>query len=192
MIQHRNSVPARTVDGDMTGEPGIPAVEAIDRMAPKVRHFYENWAVQRRARKCLPAWRDIQPYDIASCLSGMVVMDVVAGDENRLRFKIRLSGTGLDAIWSANRAGRFTDEYESDFDGSPAHRDFTHVVHKGEGLWYRGAPSTHTARIVREIEVVMVPLADDGNRVDRLMTFSLFRFPSELPQTLLARMGDGT
>ena len=131
---------------------------------PNLRRLYDYWAEKRGERK-MPARVDIDPLDILYIVGNVILVDVVEGDP--LRFHIRLHGTNLAERVGYELTGKMLDELPVDDFRALAQRSFTWVTSKVQPLHSR-RDRIIDGRFAR-YETVIMPLSDDGERVNRLL-----------------------
>jgi len=153
--------PALTVDD------GLEAALRRPENAP-LRDFFAYWQGKRRGG-LLPARADIEPTEIPQLLPNIFLIDVVAGDP--LRFRFRLVGTRIAEL-EGEMTNRFLDEFIPGAAGTAMARHYEetmqgHLSVRHETLHWR-------RRDYVSYDVLLLPLASDGRTVD--MLFGLARY----------------
>ena len=131
---------------------------------PNLRRLYEYW-VEKRGERKMPARFDIDPLDILYIVGNVILVDVIDGDP--LRFHIRLHGTNLVERVGYELTGKMLDELPVDDFRALAQQSFSWVTSKAQPLQSR-RDRTIGGRSAR-YETVIMPLSDDGERVNRLL-----------------------
>ncbi|HZK89130.1 MAG TPA: PAS domain-containing protein [Stellaceae bacterium] len=131
---------------------------------PKLRRLYEYWDGKRAGRK-MPARRDLDPLDLTFVIGNIILVDVV--DETPVRFRIRLHGTNLSEYVGYELSGKMLDELPVNEFRMLARQSFIRVTTTGE-VTHGKRDRIIDGRLAR-YETVIMPLSDDGERVDRLM-----------------------
>jgi hypothetical protein len=137
---------------------------------PAVRRFYEYWLSVAPPR-CLPGRQHIRPEDIVPLLPRLWMADVHRAP---LRFRYRLVGTEITRSVSREMTGCWLDEAQPEFERTPMLRDrFRYIVGTGRPTWRRGQTFWERDPTHRTIENCLVPLAADGETVDKIFAFSV-------------------
>ncbi len=131
---------------------------------PNLRRLYEYW-VEKRGEREMPARVDIDPLDILYIVGNVILVDVIDGDP--LRFHIRLHGTNLAERVGYELTGKMLDELPVDDFRALAQQSFSWVTSKAQPLHSR-RDRIIDGRFAR-YETVIMPLSDDGERVNRLL-----------------------
>lgn len=131
---------------------------------PKLRQLYEYWDGKRAGRK-MPSRADLDPLEMIFVIGNLILVDVL--DETPARFRIRLHGTNLSRRAGYELTGKMLDELPVTEFRTLARQSFTQVATTGE-LTCGKRDRIIDGRLAR-YETVIMPLSDDGNRVDRLI-----------------------
>jgi hypothetical protein len=129
---------------------------------PKLRRLYDYWEGKRAGRK-MPARRDLDPLDLTFIIGNIILVDVLDGT----RFRIKLHGTILSERVGYELSGKMLDELPVNEFRTLAQQSFARVAAGGEvthGRRDRIIDGRHA-----RYETVIMPLSDDGERVDRLI-----------------------
>ena len=130
--------------------------------------FYEYWRA-KGAGKGMPARADIDPLDIPRLLANVFLIDVVAGNPRRFRF--RLVGTRITEL-EGEMTNRFLDEFVPGAAGTAMARHYEDTV---QGRIYVRHETLHwRKREYVNYDVLLLPLSSDGRAVDKL--FGLARY----------------
>lgn len=130
----------------------------------RIHRLYTYWR-QKAAGAAMPARSDFDPVDVRELLPNLMMLDVV-GDPPRFRY--RLVGTRVVQYTGFDFTGRCLDEMV--FQG----RDFMEGCYRR--VWAERRPIFgHYAWLVRSrhfgrCEFALLPLSDDGTRVDRCIS----------------------
>ena len=137
---------------------------------PAVREFYEYWLrISPPGR--LPGRRHMVPEDIAPLLPRLWMLDVV---RNPLRFRYRLVGTDLTRSMRREVTGRWLDEAQPGSVSNINLRDrYRFVAEVGRPTWRRGPTLWNREPNHRMVENCVVPLATDGETVDKIIAFTV-------------------
>ena len=131
---------------------------------PKLRRLYEYWDEKRGGRK-MPARADLDSLDMSFIFGNLILVDVIDGPPPR--FHIRLHGTNLSQRAGYELTGKMLDELPVNEFRALARESFTRVATTGE-LTHGKRDRIIDGRFAR-YETVVMPLSDDGARVDRLL-----------------------
>ena len=131
---------------------------------PKLRRLYEYWDSKRAGRK-MPARADLDSLEMSFIFGSLILVDVIDGLP--LRFHIRLHGTNLSQRAGYELTGKMLDELPVPEYRALAQQSFTRVVTTGEVV-HGKRDRIFGGRFAR-YETVIMPLSDDGARVDRLL-----------------------
>jgi hypothetical protein len=130
-----------------------------DRLSGLVGH----WAEKRQGRR-FPARADFDPLELKPLLGHLLMVDVVRGPEDELRFRYRLFGSEFVFYHGADMTGRWLEDI-----ANPGFRDelldyYRSVVHQGElrTLSYDYLVGDRRHRF----QAVLLPLAADGKTVN--------------------------
>lgn len=120
----------------------------------------------RRGDRAMPARKDIDPIDLPSLLSHLVLVDVV---DRGVDFRMRLVGTVVRERSSANPVGRLFSEQFPSQGNSQMWRDYSRVVTERQPITadiaYVGQDE-----YTRRARHILFPLSSDGEAVDMVMT----------------------
>ena len=135
---------------------------------PLVCAFYEYWlSVAPEGR--LPGRQHIAPEAIPIFLSRLWILDVC---RDPLRFRYRLCGTELVRSLGREVTGLWLDEAHPQQTTNPESRErFRFMVETGRPTWRKGPPLWSRVPEHRVIETCIVPLATDGEAVDKMLGF---------------------
>jgi hypothetical protein len=135
---------------------------------PLVCQFYE-YCVSVAPEGRLPGRQHIQPEEIPAFLSRMWMLDVC---RDPLRYRYRLCGTELVRSLGREVTGMWLDEAHPQVLENPASRErFRYMLETGHPTWRKGAPLWIRNTDHRTIETCIVPLATDGETVDKMLGF---------------------
>ena len=131
---------------------------------PKLRRLYEYWDGKRNGRR-MPSRADFDPVDMTFVIGNVILVDVLDGTP--LRFSIRLHGTNLSQRAGYELTGKMLDDLPVPEYRALAQRSFTEVATTGEMI-HGKRDRIFNGRFAR-YETVIMPLSDDGERVNRLL-----------------------
>lgn len=137
---------------------------------PLVRRFYDYW-LQAAPPGRLPGRQHILPTDIVPLLPRVWMLDIY---RNPLRFRYRLVGTEITRSLQRELTGLWLDEAQPESVRNPLLRDrYRYIAETGKPTWRRGQTWWHRDPTHRRIENCLVPLAADGETVDKILAFSV-------------------
>lgn len=138
---------------------------------PDLRRLYDYWQARRRGR-CYPARLDIDPADIKYALGNISLVEVV-GDPPRFRW--RLVGSLFAQRLGYDMTNQWVDEYPD-----PAYRDY--LIDSYHTMLKTGEPTAAlNERDIdgkpRRFEVLRLPLAEDGQTINMILTCPMYFEP---------------
>lgn len=142
-----------------------PSVLQSDRL----RQAYAYWDGKRRGRP-MPSRRDIDPVEIPSLLSRLMLVDVL---RDPLDFRFRLLGTEIVARSHRNYTGLRLSELPGKGPGSVVWNNCEQVV-LYRAPFSRTPPYVGPDRYTTTVENLMLPLSEDGETVT--MIFQVLEF----------------
>ncbi len=135
---------------------------------PRFREIFAYWR-NKAPPGLLPGRQHINPLDIPRLLPLVALYDVVRDDSN-LRFRTRLSGTGVVAAFGSDFTGRFLDEITPPAVYGEFHTAYSSVAETGRPhYWERPVP--FAVRDFMAIQRLALPLAADGISVDIIIAY---------------------
>jgi len=152
----------------MNRHPGLDSVEGILRKArnPELRGLLAYW-VSIHPEDRLPARRDFDPLKVRKALPNIVLTDV---ERDPYRFRIRLMGTAVVAAMQRDFTGRYLDEVWPDARNQLLVRHRVEVAETGLPNYRYGLSPTPFRLGFAPLERVFLPLAEDGERVDMILS----------------------
>jgi hypothetical protein len=137
---------------------------------PCVRRFYDYWlSVAPPGR--LPGRQHIAPEDITTLLPRLWMADVF---RDPLRFRYRLVGTEIVRSVQRELTGQWLDEAQPESVSNPLLSNrYRFIVETGRPTWRRGATLWNRDRHHRIVENCLVPLATDGETVDKIFAMTV-------------------
>jgi hypothetical protein len=137
---------------------------------PVVCEFYDYWlAVAPPGR--LPGRQHIAPEDMIPLLSRFWMLDVY---REPLRFRYRLVGTDITRSVQRELTGLWLDEAQPETMRNPVLRDrYRFIAETGKPTWRRGRTLWHRDPTHWLVENCLVPLATDGETVDKIIAISV-------------------
>jgi hypothetical protein len=132
------------------------------------RALYALWSARRRAGH-LPGRAEFDPSEMREILPHITIFDVV--ERNPLRFRIRLVGTAIVDAMDVDTTGRYLDELDNI---GHVHRRAEQLVETGVPYFLSNLPLTWTHQSFKRYSVLGVPLAADGQTIDKLMYSMVF------------------
>jgi hypothetical protein len=151
------------------------AVADLTVLEPKAAYAY--WLAKRGARP-FPSRADIQPTEIPKLLPYITLVDVI--HEEPVDYRFRIEGDTVERVIGYRRMGRRLSELTSTLGPAydSAYRHFDDARKSAAPLAYR-SQITGLGRGFFEVEKLIVPLSEDGKRVDQLLRcIGILRQPS--------------
>lgn len=139
-----------------------PAIDAPESN-PQLQAVHRYW-LERCDGPTLPARRAIDPIDLKSHLPNMLLVDVARAP---LRFRYRLFGTGLVALYNHEMTGKYVDEIKSDSFRAAAAKAYTDVIDRRVPQFSALAFVVDYYRV--KYDRLLLPLAEDGRTVSMVM-----------------------
>lgn len=127
------------------------------------RALFEYWRGLSPADR-LPSRAHFDPAAVPRLLPYLILYDVERAPHIRLRF--RLAGTALRQWLGMELTGRYTDEVS---DVSTLMESLGPAIEAGQGLWRRWPRIAQVSDAYSFMEALLLPLADDGRKVDMLI-----------------------
>lgn len=156
----------------MSQTAGQPPRDFRDQIRhPDLRRLYDYWESCRGGRK-YPARSDIDPIEFSFALGNVTLIEV---QYDPLRFKFRLMGTLMAQRVGQDLTGRMVDELPN-----PSYRDV--LLHAYKESIATGQPNLHLYEQeiegkARQFEVIRLPLAEDGQKINMLLLCPMFFEP---------------
>jgi hypothetical protein len=152
----------------MSRHPGLDAVESILRNArnPELRGLLEYWVAIHPGDR-LPSRQDFDPLKVRKALPNIVLTDV---ERDPYRFRIRLMGTAVVAAMQRDFTGRYLDEVWPDAQNQLLVRHRVEVAETGLPNYRYGLSPTPFRLGFAPLERAFLPLAEDGERVDMILS----------------------
>jgi len=166
MLQLVPALEARADAGEFGTWTGYRIPEDRSGWHPLVRRLYDYWLSIALPDR-LPGRRNLMPEDIATLWSHTWMVDV---SREPLRYRYRVCGTEVVRSLGREVTGRWLDEVHPEATANPQADDrlrFTAMT--GCPTWRRGQPLWNPHGLQQSVETRIVPLADDGRRVDKLI-----------------------
>jgi hypothetical protein len=138
--------------------------------SPKVRQFYEYW-VKVAPPGRLPGRQHIAPEDIVPLLPKLWMLDVF---RDPLRFRYRLVGTDITRSVQRELTGMWLHEAQPESLNNVNLRSrYRFIAETGQPTWRRGPTMWNRDPTHRVVENCLVPLASDGETVDKVIAVSV-------------------
>ena len=119
----------------------------------------------------MPARADLDPRDIPRLLPGIILVDVMPPDD---RLRVRLAGTQVVEIYGSDYTGRYLDEIYFGEQRDKVLADYSYPVTHRQPIC--SDHKFHTVSdIAYDIERLIMPLSEDGERVNMLFSYLSFR-----------------
>lgn len=130
---------------------------------PDLLRLLDYWLERCRDGR-LPARRDIDPLALPYVIGHLILVDV---ERDPLRFRYRLTGSSLSLQFNLNLTGRLVDEHPDPTIRRLANEAYATVVTTARPLAYRRNAVIN--KRVRRYDVLILPLASDGQTVDKIL-----------------------
>jgi len=121
----------------------------------------------RRGERSMPSRADIDPIDIPSLLSGILLIEI---DPETGRMKFRLTGTRITTMYGEDYTGRYLDDTFFGRRRDDVVASYEHVARTGEPHHSRMA-FTNRDGLEFDMERLILPLSTDGRTVDRMIAY---------------------
>lgn len=131
---------------------------------PRLRRLYEYWC-ERRGDRRFPSRADIDALDLTFLMGNLILIDVIDGTPPG--FFIRLHGTNLVQRVGYELTGKLLNELPDTEFRQLAMQTFAWVTQTGEP--FRGYRDRMLDNRPHRYETLILPLSNDGERVDRLL-----------------------
>jgi hypothetical protein len=131
------------------------------------RALFDLWHAKSSPGR-LPARSRFDPIEMPDLLPHLVLFDV---QRDPLRFRIRLVGTAVVEAMGVDTTGRYLDELGRIND---VHRRTETIATTGKPYFKQNLPLTWTHLDFKKYSVLGVPLANDGQTIDKLLYTMLF------------------
>jgi hypothetical protein len=137
---------------------------------PLACRLYDYWQSLAPPGR-LPGRQDLVPEDIAPLWSRIWMLDVY---RDPLRYRYRLCGTEMVRSYGREVTGQWLDEVHPALIANPQSRERFHfMAATGCATWRRGLPLWTCDPKHPLIETLIVPLAEDGRTVDKMLAVSV-------------------
>jgi hypothetical protein len=134
------------------------------------RQFYDYW-LSIAPPGLLPGRQHVQPEQMSRWLSRLWLLDVF---REPLRYRCRLVGSEMVRVIGQEVTGRWLDEvHPSSVNEVNSRQRFRAVAELGRPTWRRGAPRWAREPDFHSVESLLLPLAADGRRVDKIIAVSV-------------------
>jgi hypothetical protein len=151
---------------------------------PDGRRLYDYWNARRAGRR-YPSRQDIDPLDLTFAFGNLLLVDVL---RDPLQFRFRLIGTQIIQRMGWDLTGKTVDDIPD-----PTYREETRAAYRAAVESGQPTVSQHE-RVIRgqprRFEVLRLPLSDDDNAINMLLSAVLYfdplprRSPLAGPSTL--------
>jgi hypothetical protein len=139
---------------------------------PRLLALFQFWHGRLNGRR-MPAGADLAPVDMARWSDNLMLVDL-PGD--LLDFRIRWLGTNVVAMFGAPRAGTGIEAMTSEGERSSVIPQYRVVVDTGVPAYYETEVELSNRGLVDQRKLLL-PLSDDGKRVDAVLACIYHEFP---------------
>jgi len=133
-----------------------------------VAAVFELWQ-SKALRGKLPGRNNIDPMEMKKFLPGIMLIDV---EYPGPRFRYRLVGTGEVNHRGKDPTGMYLEDAFSGVDGGYCDANYRYVAETGKHL-FDTTPEPTTLDGMAKVEVIFLPLASDGQTVDKILVYSV-------------------
>jgi hypothetical protein len=155
----------------MNAKPSIVRAVELDidtKRYPEIARALAYWRAKRGTR-LLPSRADIDPLDLSIDLPRIMMAEVT---HDPLEFRYRVAGTGTFRVHGEELTGKHPRDLQPREFGALIHSHYCEAV-------ARRAPILHLLQLnVRDVATsyarIILPLASDGETVDRLLTVECY------------------
>ena len=148
------------------GEPAPPDAH------PKIARVIELWKAMGQPDGALPGRQHFDPGEARDLLSNIWLLDVVADDPRR--FRARLVGGALIEAGASLRKGQFFTDIGTPEEGQRNLAFFSNLAQTKRIDWRRGPSMLGYMEHVKELERVIMPMAENGMVVDMFLCLTVF------------------
>jgi hypothetical protein len=153
-----------------SGPPSLSAKERI-LLDPKIRKVHDYWMTKHHGSR-LPSRGDLDPVDLADCLGGLMLLDVI-GVGIKQDFAVRLAGQQVEEAFGRALRGQKLLEVFKEMADSDCFRRFRLAAITGEAD-FRSADLAGLGRPFVHYDRAMLPLSEDGNTISHLLCCYVF------------------
>jgi hypothetical protein len=132
---------------------------------PVLQELLRYWRSKCRADR-LPGRADIDPLELRGWLPNIYLIDVLPGDEDALRFRVRLLGEKHVEVYGPGLVGKVFDDIFPPAVAAEFNRLYAAVVRRRVPVTNRGKVSWLRNKDFLEYEGLHAPLASDGSTID--------------------------
>jgi hypothetical protein len=147
----------------MKGQFAVTA--AGDLYCARLRRLLAYWQSRRRG-DALPGRADMDPLDLGWILGDVSLVEVHPGSTGP-RFRFRLVGSRVAARFGFDPTGRWLEDFPGDDYPHHIGRAFAEVA--ARAMPFAERPNMVIDGMLHNYEILRLPLAADGRRVDMLM-----------------------
>jgi hypothetical protein len=141
----------------------------MEIIEPRLIRLYQYWEA-KRAGRLMPSRADVDPLDLGFVLGHLILLDVL---HEPLRFRIRVHGTELAHRAGYDLTGKMLDELPIAEFRELAQQSFTQTVETQRPFHSMRDRFIDGKR--HQYETLMLPLSEDGNRVNMLLIGLVYR-----------------
>lgn len=158
--------------GKMSEHPSVQRAREILELArnPVLRDLVRYWLAIHPG-PVLPGRQHFDPIDVPRALRNLVLTEV---EREPFRFRVRLMGTAVVAAFGADYTGTYLDQSIENFERSFGHIHRVEAAESGLPNYRYGEPSLVFKLDFAPVERVHLPLATDGERVDMLLSMTVY------------------
>lgn len=138
------------------------------RATPATQNFFDYWNTKRGDRP-MPARRDLDPVDMKTWLPGIQLIDVF---DNPRKLIYRLVGQVEVEMRGFNHLGHAVEDSFFAVSKEEALRNYNLVI-DGREMVYDWARYMTSSGFQVSQETIFLPLSDDGERVNMVITFTV-------------------
>lgn len=140
---------------------------------PALRELYQYWAGMQGTHR-LPSRSDLDPVEMAPFLPHVVLLDV---EDDPRQYRIRVWGTAVTDGYGEDLTGRYHHELTTGKHELDADATLAETMASGRPTCFRLDFET-TGAFLQEMERIVLPLSDDGQKIDKLLCGVAYKFVS--------------
>ncbi len=145
--------------------PGLAVAAPLAPIRSRALRHLVDWWLAARGERRMPALGDVNPVEIPKALTRIWLCDVLP-ESGRIRY--RLAGDEINDFWGFNLAGRYLDDIVPSERLASVTEKCRLAIELPAVVHIAGCLSL-TDEIARNGERVILPLSDDGRRVNALL-----------------------
>ncbi len=151
--------------------PSYGKLPPTDALSAPLKSLYQLWRSKITPEGRLPARSDFDPSEFSTAFLPYLTLFEVLRSQDEMRFKIRLVGTGIVQETGRDTTGQYLDKMPNT---SEIVERAKWLVKTGKPIYVENQPLTWTSRDFKTYSALGVPLASDGETVDKIFYQMVF------------------